>query len=409
MSWTFRDSTGAIKSVTNNSVILNPISTATLRGGNGTNAPTALVNGAGASDGTYFYLCGGTTNGINTGALSNVRRYDPATNVWAAFTNALPVAIYGAHAEVVGTKLYVYGGVSAANTVQSALYSYDLTTGLVGTWTTLAAGDTRVSAKMVTDGINLYVFAGSTTVLPAGSALNTIRRYNVGANTWSTLAPPFNPTSRWSHAGGYSPSLNSFIFAGGWNPATGAPHSDTWKYDIAANTWLNLSLVMPFPTYGAGSCILNDQLFVVGGLNGSTVDNFNQIQVFDIASSSWDCRASWQLQAGVYYPAVAAQHRTDDSIINCVGGQGTSGAVSVTQRMIESISLISAPFNGNVSVRTFSSPLTKQGAFGPGWLHNETSNYSQQGSIGVANGDSIVWPCRSWLPVQADDVELVVS
>ena len=120
--------------------------------------------------------------------------------------------------------MYTFAGVSNGAIVATS-YKFDGTT-----WTTIAPLPTAVEfAAAVTDGTNIFILGGALT--GTGTPQTTLYRYNVAANTYTTLAP--FTTGTWNHAAAY---LNGKIYKfAGTGPAT-ASTNVLEIYDVASNT-----------------------------------------------------------------------------------------------------------------------------------------------------------------------------
>ena len=121
--------------------------------------------------------------------------------------------------------MYTFAGVQNGAIVATS-YKFDGTT-----WTTIAPLPTAVEfAAAVTDGTNIYILGGALT--GTGTPQTTLYRYNVAANTYTTLAP--FTTGTWNHAA--SAYLNGKIYKfAGTGPATNSTNV-LEIYDVAGST-----------------------------------------------------------------------------------------------------------------------------------------------------------------------------
>ena len=103
-----------------------------------------------------------------------------------------------------------------------------------GTWETKASLPTAryaPSAGVVND--ILYIIGGcSTSVQGCGDPTATVEAYNLGTNTWTTVASM--PTARGFHA---SAVVNGLIYVVGGTGAGGSDVSTVEVYDPATNSW----------------------------------------------------------------------------------------------------------------------------------------------------------------------------
>ena len=137
----------------------------------------------------------------------------------------MPVPIMDNAVVTVGSNLYSFAGVSN-NAVVANSYRFDGTT-----WTAIASMPATVeSPAAATDGTNVYLVGGADG--GTGNALTTLYRYNVGSNTYTTLAPC--NTAAWNSILFYN--AGKLYKVGGTNDVP-ASLATVEIYDIAANTW----------------------------------------------------------------------------------------------------------------------------------------------------------------------------
>ncbi len=126
--------------------------------------------------------------GVNTRQVSAVKIDNVVANspdtlfncTWTAST-AYPITILDNAVVSVGGILYSFGGVSTS--ITGNCYKFDGTT-----WTPIAALPQALEfPTAVTDGTNIYILGGAEAT--AGTPQTTLYRYNVAANTYTTLAP----------------------------------------------------------------------------------------------------------------------------------------------------------------------------------------------------------------------------
>src|ERR1051325_3224047 len=123
---------------------------------------------------------------------------------WSSATN-YPITVLDNAVTAVGGNIYSFAGVSTS--IIATSFKFDGTT-----WTGIAALPAALEyPAAVNDGTNCYILGGSN---GSGVSQTTLYRYNVAANTYTTLAP--FTTATWNHAAVY---LNGKIykFAGSAN------------------------------------------------------------------------------------------------------------------------------------------------------------------------------------------------
>src|SRR5205807_9683739 len=88
-------------------------------------------------------------------------------------------------------------------------------------------------ASSATDGTYIYVFGGYS--FTSVATLDTVYRYNIATNAWTTLAPM--PQRALVSAAIYYPTTNKIYVFGGSDRDLQLVFDLTQIYDIATNTW----------------------------------------------------------------------------------------------------------------------------------------------------------------------------
>ena len=222
----------------------------------------------------------------------------PGACIWTAGP-VIPSPILDEPIVAVGTNLYSFAGVQNG-AIAATSYKFD-----GATWTTIAPLPTAVEfAAAVTDGTNIFILGGALT--GTGTPQTTLYRYNVAANTYTTLAP--FTTGTWNHAAAY---LNGKIYKfAGTGPAT-ASTSVLEIYDVASNTWtpgpaypLAISFVSAFVQgnfiYGAGGI---DSVTSTGSVKTFRYDpvanSWNDAAIADLPQTRWGAASSFYNNGGV--------------------------------------------------------------------------------------------------------------
>ena len=210
-----------------------------------------------------------------------------APGVWTAVAPFPVPDVYGAAATSNGTSAWLAGGYSfSASSDVNNFRRYDLGS---NTWTTLAPMPDIISnASAVYSPINnkVYVFGGGNAT--TGVVSNATRIYDVAAGTWS--AGTNMPDVRGFMAKGY---FNGKIYlVGGYSTGNISPaFGQVWEYDPIANTFNTTRLDMPATLGGAGSGVINGHLYVAGGRD-ATNTVVGSLFDYDIAANTWTTRAS---------------------------------------------------------------------------------------------------------------------
>lgn len=198
-----------------------------------------------------IYLYGGYDH---AGAItySWVDRYNIASNTWTTGLTA-GLARQDFASIAVGDRLYCFGGYNTDYISSNAYY-------VMGsdTWVNIASQPGLRYAGCATDGVNIYLVGGQI----ASGMLNTVYRYNIASNTFTTLAV--------LPAAGHSCALmlvDGFLICySGYNNT--AYSSAIYTMDLAEGVWK--TVVDTGPVQGIeGYAQLGKSLYLVGGFDGS--------------------------------------------------------------------------------------------------------------------------------------------
>lgn len=153
--------------------------------------------------------------------LSSAERYDVASDTWSSIAS-LPSARVGATAaaDILG-HIYVFGGgtSNSAASVTSTAYRYDVA---ANSWTSIAAMPVAVRSAVAVTGPNgkLYVLGGRA----AGGVTDTVQSYDYVHGTWAIETSLPQPLS---FAAATTDDLGRIMLLGGRN-AAGNPIADVW-------------------------------------------------------------------------------------------------------------------------------------------------------------------------------------
>ncbi len=125
------------------------------------------------------------------------------------------------------------------------------------------------AAAAETDGTFVYVFGGYHFPAAVGSTLNTVYRYNIATNTWTTLSTtaPMPQAALVPSAVYYPPTNKIYVFGGSTRtPDPIVIYDVTRIYDIATNTW-TMGATMPGPRsqMASGYNPANGKIYLNGG------------------------------------------------------------------------------------------------------------------------------------------------
>jgi hypothetical protein len=239
-----------------------------------------------------------------TVAAGSFRKYCYATNTWTSLA-VLPATI-GTDAKLVSTPSIVDGAFKsfATGTATSATGTTLVQTGK--TWAasqwinsqvritggtgagqirtiTANTADTLTVATWTTtpDATSVYAIEGNDNfIYLLGNNAVTMYRYDIGANTWSTLspiaargaAPAGGMSAHWVHTSSAADWNNeSAIIAGRYIYSfDGTGTTNLRRYDIAGNTWATISYAPAAESFAAGSkyALHNDILYMQKEITG---------------------------------------------------------------------------------------------------------------------------------------------
>lgn len=220
--------------------------------------------------------------------------YDTTAKTWTSSglaTRPFP----GNHhaAEVVGGKLYLFGGLGGGSEGKVQIYDPATNQWTQGAPMPFAAG----SSSSAVIGSHVYVSGG----IVGSSTTSQAARYTPSTNTWQAIAPM--PQGR-NHAAAESDGSKMFVF-GGRGPGSGdgnvvANGFDTVQiYDPAANTWVSSldtgSTLEPLPQArgGMGTAVFtNGEFWIMGGETstgpGATADGvYSRVDVYNPTTDTW--------------------------------------------------------------------------------------------------------------------------
>ncbi|MCU1438310.1 MAG: Kelch repeat-containing protein [Naasia sp.] len=246
--------------------------------------PVALGEVAGGRIGSTVFLVGESSSA--TLAL------DLATGIWRSGLAVRPHVGHHAAAEVIGGRLYLFGGLGAgAGKVQ--IYDPVANRWTAGRDMPFAAGST--SSAMI--GGRVYVAGG----IVGSTTTDRAARYDPATDAWTEIAPM--PQGR-NHAASATDGSRLFV-AGGRGPGSGDGNTvangfDTLQvYDPATNTWRSSATAgsglapLPQARGGMGKAVFaGGELYVIGGETqtgaGATSRRvYARVDVYNPQTNSW--------------------------------------------------------------------------------------------------------------------------
>lgn len=262
--------------------------------------------------------------------------YDPFAQTWSSNLAVRPYP--GSHhaAEVIGHKLYLFGGLDAG---ENKVQIYDPQT---DAWTLGAdvPWDCGSGASALLDG-KVYLAGG----ISGSSTVTSNAVYDPVSNAWTLLSPM--PTGR-NHAASGTDGKKFYIF-GGRGPGSGDGNvvaegfDDVWVFDPASNAWTGSSTpgssIPPLPQKrgGMGKAVFFEGEFYVMG--GETTDEgtgqvgnnvYDRVDVYHPTSHTWRLAAPLLTPRHGIFPVVL-----DRSIYVPAGGESAGHAASAKMDAFE--------------------------------------------------------------------------
>jgi len=226
---------------------------------------------AGVEHGGKIYVLGGRGPGgtgiYSTTLMNELEVYDTEANTWQTLP-PMPTARAGLGAAIVGNTLYAIGGrvgwaggVLKMGQVVNTVEAYDINT---GRWTTKSPLPTpRSDLVVLAHGGKIYAIGGWDGTSNSGGDLATVEVYDPGKDRWTKL-PSSMPTPRTAAAGAVLD--NSIYVVGGMQgmvgPSTELPVAEA--YDVLKGRWRTIES-MPTARAQLGVAASNSQLFAIGG------------------------------------------------------------------------------------------------------------------------------------------------
>jgi uncharacterized protein (TIGR03437 family) len=223
--------------------------------------------------------------------------------------------------------LYIFGGRGPG--LRNDLWAYSFTQ---AAWTELSpAGQPpppRLGHTMVLDTARqrLIVFGGQAT-----GFFSDTWAYDIAANTWQQLAPDnAGPNRRYGHSAIYDETRDAMVISHGFTDD--GRFDDTWAFDLATNTWTDISP----PTRPLPRCLHHavydpqrDQMLLFGGCaSGFGPCPLNDLWSFDLAERQWR-----RLDGGPAPPArqwYGTAFDTDRGAMIIFAGSGSGGFLADT-------------------------------------------------------------------------------
>ena len=232
------------------------------------------------------YCIGGWTGGLPNTSTGANEAYDPVTDTWT--TKApMPTPRGFLAVCVLDNKIYAIGGWNGSSTQLTTVEVYDPSTDSWSSASPMIYGRDGLGAEVVDN--KIYAIGG----FHANGTI--VEEYDTVTNTWSLKTSM--QSNRFFFA---SEAINGRIYVAAGR-GSGGNYAETWEYDPTADStggtpWQTKASI-PTTRYHPEACVINNQIYVCGGLNGSdlacgNIGNPSRaevtiVEVYDPAVDSW--------------------------------------------------------------------------------------------------------------------------
>jgi len=215
--------------------------------------------------------------------------YDRSLGTWTTIP-LLNNEFRTAHtSRVANGKLYVIGGwtTDGPNYVTSSKVDmFDPNTGLWTSKNPMLTHRANIASALI-DG-KIYVMGGLSTVggVVNYTGLKTMEVYDVSTDTWDTTKADM-PTGRWGlSAVAFNGKI--YVFGGVTFESVTTVYASVEVYDPQTNIWMVTSHNMPTPRYQLTTCVLNDNVYAIGGWYHSNYGPiYDKVEVYNPESDTW--------------------------------------------------------------------------------------------------------------------------
>ena len=232
--------------------------------------PQELTNAETVQIGTKIYLFGGiSSRGYNT----SIRVLDTATNKFTTLTiNGLTNSLHKLGATAVGTKVYLFGG--QGGNPGDHIYVFDTSTNSFSTLSTTIPSPSIRNVTAAAVGTKIYLFGGGF----AQGRLSTIYVFDTTNNSLTALSTTLPAASDYITAAVVDTKI--YLFGG---DTSNGPSTSIQIFDTATNTLTKSSTVLPTGASNMGCAVINKKIYLFGGassVNGTTTP-LSTINVFN--------------------------------------------------------------------------------------------------------------------------------
>lgn len=235
----------------------------------------AVTGGFAAAAGGRFYLLGGADA---SGPNNLVRVLDPRTGQ-GSIGPPLPEAVSHAQGGVIGSSIYLAGGLTKDGKPTGALQVLDTGT---NTWSVMAPLPTPVAgaAAAAIDG-KLYVVGGDTYVQEAESITDRVQVYDPATNTWSEGAPAPQAT-----AGSGGVAVGSKLYVIGGRKRDNSLTRRVSIYNAVTDRWHDGARLLR-GVYEAAAAADDSCIYLIGGRESVNGETERGVQLYVFANNAW--------------------------------------------------------------------------------------------------------------------------
>lgn len=270
-----------------------------------------------------IYIFGGASNGtdaIKGTKHNNTYEYDIATNLWTE-KKSMPTIRAGASASVVNGKIYVIGGYYDEGSNRKRSNKVEVYDPSNDTWEVVASIPTERSwATSAVVGDEIYVFGGGQNANTAGTsskAIASVECYNTLTDTWTT-----KPNMPYPTAGLTSAVINGKVYLFGGNDYKTST-SSIYEYDPTNDFWAYKSSITGIGSMGTS--VYNDKVFLLGGAKNVTKDLSALVEVYDPITNSLSSFNN------LTFPRTQAVSVVIDNQLFIIGGTNGSNAIKTVE------------------------------------------------------------------------------
>lgn len=247
--------------------------------------------------GDKIYLLGGVT--ASSLILSDFWEYDITANTWTQKPDFPGQERYGAVSFVINDTAYISCG-GNNNTYHDDMWQYVPATGFWYQRQGMPVGQPQhenqrvepfgftIDGKIYLGGGSGWVFMPNQTV---NYAFHDLWEYNPAANSWT-------PKTSIPDAVGRNMSIAAAINGKGYvglgcNVDQTINYHSFWEYDPATDSWAAKAPFTPNFTTDAGTYVLNNELYLLGGVNLNPVSLSSQFYKYNPLTDSWTALSSF--------------------------------------------------------------------------------------------------------------------